>query len=65
MDDIDTESVNYFVNTAVEAKRLNPKTKQESIEAVLRKLKLINGEGKITFAALMLFGKDIEEHCLM
>lgn len=65
LDDIDTESVNYFVNTAVEAKRLNPKTKQESIEAVLRKLKLINGEGKITFAALMLFGKDIEEHCLM
>lgn len=64
LDDIDQDSVNYFVNFAIDAKRLDNSVKHESIEHILRKLKLIDKQGKLTFAALMLFGKDIEDYCL-
>lgn len=63
-DDIDTEAVGYFVDLAVDAKRLDKSVKYENTEHILRKLKLINKQGKLTFAALMLFGKDIEDYCL-
>lgn len=64
LDDIDPEAVNYFVNFAIDAKRLNGSAKHESVEHILRNLKLINKQGQLTFAALMLFGKDIEDYCL-
>ena len=64
LDDIDTEAVGYFVNFAIDAKRLDESAKHESTERILRKLKLIDKNGQLTFAALMLFGKDIEEYCL-
>ena len=64
LDDIDPEAVNYFVNFAIDAKRLNVSAKHESVEHILRNLKLINKQGQLTFAALMLFGKDIEDYCL-
>ncbi|MBR6082911.1 MAG: putative DNA binding domain-containing protein [Salinivirgaceae bacterium] len=63
-DDIDIEAVGYFVDLAVDAKRLDKSVKYENTEHILRKLKLINKQGKLTFAALMLFGKDIEDYCL-
>lgn len=64
LDDIDPEAVSYFVNFAIDAKRLDESAKHESVEHILRNLKLINKQGQLTFAALMLFGKDIEEYCL-
>ena len=64
LDDIDPEAVSYFVNFAIDAKRLDESAKHESIEHILRNLKLINKQGQLTFAALMLFGNDIEEYCL-
>ena len=64
LDDIDPEAVRYFINFAIDAKRLNESAKHESVEHILRNLKLINKHGQLTFAALMLFGKDIEEYCL-
>lgn len=63
IDDIDPEAVDYFVNFAIDAKRLDESAKHESMEHILRNLKLINKQGQLTFAALMLFGKDIEEYC--
>jgi ATP-dependent DNA helicase RecG len=64
IDDIDPEAVSYFVNFAIDSKRLDESAKHESVEHILRNLKLINKQGQLTFAALMLFGKDIEEYCL-
>ena len=64
LDDIDPEAVRYFVNFAIDAQRLNESAKHESVEHILRNLKLINKQGQLTFAALMLFGKDIEDYCL-
>ena len=64
LDDIDPEAVRYFVNFSIDAKRLHDSAKHESVEHILRNLKLINKQGQLTFAALMLFGKDIEEYCL-
>lgn len=64
IDDIDPEAVQYFVNFAIDSKRLDETVRYESVEAILRRLKLINKQGQITFAALMLFGKDIEDYCL-
>ena len=64
LDDIDPEAVRYFVNFAIDVQRLNESAKHESIEHILRNLKLINKQGQLTFAALMLFGKDIEDYCL-
>lgn len=64
LDDIDTEAVSYFVNYAIDAKRLSGSARHESVEHILRNLKLVNKQGQLTFAALMLFGKDIEDYCL-
>ena len=64
LDDIDAEAVSYFVDLAVDAKRLDKNVKYESTEHILRKLKLIDKQGQFTFAALMLFGKDIEDYCI-
>lgn len=64
LDDIDPEAVRYFVNFAIDAKRLDESARYESTEDILRKLKLTNKQGQLTFAALMLFGKDIEDYCL-
>ena len=55
LDDIDTEAVNYFVNFAIDSKRLDESAKHESVDNILRKLKLVNKQGQLTFAALMLF----------
>lgn len=64
LDDIDPEAVRYFVNFAIDAQRLHESAKHESVEHILRNLKLINKQGQLTFAALILFGKDIEDYCL-
>lgn len=63
LEDIDSEAVKYFVDAAVEAKRLDKSARKESTEDILRRLRLVNKHGELTFAALMLFGKDVEYYC--
>lgn len=61
--DIDSKAVNYFVEAAVEAKRLDKSARKGTTEDILRKLRLLTRQGELTFAALMLFGKDVEYYC--
>ncbi|MCR4663854.1 MAG: putative DNA binding domain-containing protein [Paludibacteraceae bacterium] len=65
LDDIDAESVGYFVRKAVEAQRLDANAKELPVITLLRKLKLVNQDDRLTMAALLLFGKDIERWNLM
>lgn len=61
--DIDSKAVNYFVEAAVEGKRLDKSARKGTTEDILRKLRLLTRQGELTFAALMLFGKDVEYYC--
>lgn len=59
MDDIDAEAVEYFVRLAMKKDRINQGALNDSIEKILRNLDLMNKQGQLTNAALMLFGKNI------
>ena len=65
LNELDAESVDYFVRKAVDAQRLDASAKELSHIQLLRKLKLVNHEDQLTMAALLLFGKDIEKWNLM
>ncbi len=54
LDDIDTDSIQRFVELATKSKRLH--LSGESTDALLRKLKLMSGS-KLTNAGVLLFGK--------
>ena len=60
IEDIDREAVDYFMRHAIETQRIEPETRNDSTEKILRNLKLIDEQGHLTMAALLLFGKDIE-----
>lgn len=59
MDDIDAEAVEYFVRLAMKKDRINQGALNDSIDKILRNLDLMNKQGQLTNAALMLFGKNI------
>ena len=63
MDDIDSAAVIYFLRLAVSTGRLPESVLQEAHEHVFRRLHLMNQNGELTIAALLLFGKDIEQWC--
>ena len=63
MADISDEAVRYFVERAIEAKRLDAGARNESKETILRKLGLSNEQGQLTFAALMLFSDKMDYYC--
>ena len=65
LNELDADSVDYFVRKAVEAQRLDEGAKELSHIQLLRKLKLVNHDDQLTMAALLLFGKDIERWNLM
>ena len=60
IEDIDRGAVDYFIRHAIEAQRIDPETRNDSTEKILRNLKLVDDQGHLTMAALLLFGKDIE-----
>lgn len=60
MDDIDEKAVKYFVEKAIEDKRIDESVRYEDKGTVLEKLGLIAANGELTNAALLLFGKDVE-----
>lgn len=64
LEDIDAKAVEYFVAKGVENGRLPQKTKNDSTQKILTNLKVMNREGRLTMAALMLFGKDPQRFCL-
>ena len=65
LDDIDDEAIKYFVDRGVKAENLDESVRDEDKETILRKLRLITRDGHLKNAALLLFGKDIQEWCQM
>lgn len=57
INDIDPEAISYFVRRGIQSKRLPQNAKESSIESILANLNMIR-EGKLTLAALLLFGKN-------
>ncbi len=57
IDDISSDAVAYFQKMAVANKRMAKEAVSDDIQAVLENLNLVNDEGKIKKAALLLFGK--------
>lgn len=64
LDDIDPDAVKYFVNKGIAAKRLPPSAKNDTIDIVLKNRRLLNPQGRLTLAALLLFGKEPQRYCL-
>ena len=58
MDCIDESAVDYFVRMAVMAQRLPQEAKSYSPLEVLQNLNLVDDEGKLKLAAILLFGKN-------
>ena len=61
--DIEPAAVTYFVKEGIASGRLAKSAEKDSIEKILGNLKLMNEEGKMTMAALLLFGKDPQSYC--
>ena len=62
IDDIDPQAIQYFLNAAIREGRINKSARDESIEQLLHRLHLLSREnGQLTLAALLLFGKDVEQ----
>lgn len=57
IDCIDEQAIEYFVNEAIDAERLSPSAKRDSVEKVLENLELIDDDGHLKNAAILLFGK--------
>ncbi|HPM47921.1 MAG TPA: putative DNA binding domain-containing protein, partial [bacterium] len=57
VEEIDINVVRYFATKAVTEKRLYSEALSEDISTTLKKLDLINEAGKLTKAAILLFGK--------
>ncbi len=62
--DIDAAAVSYFVAEGISKGRLAKSTEKDSIEKILGNLKLMSDDGRMTMAALLLFGKDPQKYCL-
>lgn len=60
-DEIDAETVRYFIKLANSKKRLPIVNDDESIESILERLDLII-DGKLTNASILLFGKNPQKH---
>lgn len=58
MNDIKEDTINSFKERAIAEGRIPSLTKNTPTETILRNLNLMNSEGKLTRAALILFGKD-------
>ena len=65
LEDIDSEAVEYFIRAALRKNRIDQGALNDNIEKVLRNLDLMNKQGQLTNAALLLFGKNIRHWCRM
>ena len=57
-DDIDREAINYFLRKGIEANRIPEYERNASTKNVLTSLHLLDENGHLKNAALLLFGKD-------
>ena len=64
LNDIDTTAIEYFLRKGVNNGRLTTETKTDSLQKILSNLRLVDNDGRLTMAALMLFGKDPQQFCL-
>ena len=64
LNDIDTTAIDYFLRKGVDNGRLTTETKTDSLQKILSNLRLVDNDGRLTMAALMLFGKDPQQFCL-
>lgn len=62
VDDIDIDSVEYFVNRGIRYGRLPDSAAGLSVERILTNLHLIAEDGRLTYAALLLFGKKPQSY---
>ena len=58
IDDIDRKAIDYFLRKGIESQRIPEDLRNASTEDVLTSLHLIDDEGHLKNAALLLFGKD-------
>ena len=58
LDDIDRKAVEYFLRKGIEAQRISESELNSSTEEVLANLRLIDDNGGIKNAAILLFGKN-------
>ena len=58
LDDIDHEAINYFLRKGIDANRIPEDERNASIKDVLTSLHLMDENGRLKNAALLLFGKD-------
>lgn len=63
LNDISEEAVRFFQRQAVSNERLPNSCLNEDVEQTLQRLHVITPDGKLTMAALLLFGRDIEQWC--
>lgn len=61
LDDIDRGAIDYFLRCGINAGRVAEDERDSSTEAVLKNLGLINSEGKLKTAAILLFGKHVRQ----
>ena len=64
IDDIDSEAIKYFIDRGIWAHRIPESARNDSVETVLRNRNLIDKNGRLTLAALLLFGKNPQQYCL-
>ena len=57
IDDLDRKAIDYFLRKGYENGRISDEERNEPIEILLQNLDLINDEGKLKNAALLLFAK--------
>lgn len=62
LNDIDREAVDYFIRKGIEAGRVPDDLHKASTEEVLTSLGLINDNGGLTNAAVLLFGKNPQRY---
>ncbi len=65
LEDVDNDAVEYFVRAALRKDRISQGALNDSVERILRNLDLMNRQGRLTNAALLLFGKNIRHWCRM
>lgn len=56
--DLDRDSINAFIEAAMLIKRLPTNAAKVGIKTLLKNLELMTGDGKLTNAALLVFGKN-------
>ena len=61
LDDIDEDAIRYFVQRGIGCGRLNAKASAQTPEQILDHLNLIDKQGRLRMAAILLFGKNPQQ----